>query len=119
MQVPRPSEEDKDFFRSLVPDDGLVEVKPMFGNLGAFANGHMFAGLLGSAVGVRLGEPDRADLAAVPGVEPFGPPGRPMGEYLTLPAAWRDDPQRAAEWVHQAMEYVAALPPKPPKTRRR
>ena len=53
MKMPRPSEEDKQFFRSLIPDTPGIEVKPMFGNLGAFVNGNMFAGLLGPKVGVR------------------------------------------------------------------
>jgi hypothetical protein len=42
--MPKPTEADKDRFRSLVPDDPRVEVKPMFGNLGAFVNGNMFVG---------------------------------------------------------------------------
>jgi len=46
MQVPKPTDEDKAAFRALVPDDPTVEVKPMFGNLGAFVNGNMFMGLL-------------------------------------------------------------------------
>jgi hypothetical protein len=37
---PEPSEADKAFFRSLVPDDLRVEVKPIFSNLGAFLNGN-------------------------------------------------------------------------------
>jgi hypothetical protein len=43
-----------------VPEDGGVEVKPMFGNVGAFVNGSMFMGL-------------------------FGPEERPMSGYVTLP----------------------------------
>ena len=31
MKVPKPTEEDKERFRALVPDDPRVEVKPMFG----------------------------------------------------------------------------------------
>ena len=34
MQIPKPTEQDKDFLRSIVPEDPRVEVKPMFGNLG-------------------------------------------------------------------------------------
>jgi TfoX/Sxy family transcriptional regulator of competence genes len=49
MQIPKPTEDDKAFFRSVVPDAAGVEVKPMFGNLGAFVNGNMFAGLFGSS----------------------------------------------------------------------
>ena len=58
MEIPKPSEADKQFFRSVLPEDPEVEVKPMFGNLGAFVHGNMFAGLFGSAVGVRLAGPD-------------------------------------------------------------
>ena len=54
MQVPKPTEADKDRFRSLVPADPRVEVKPMFGNLGAFVNGNMFMGLFGADIGVKL-----------------------------------------------------------------
>jgi TfoX/Sxy family transcriptional regulator of competence genes len=120
MEIPKPSEDDKQFFRSLLPEDSEVEVKPMFGNLGAFVHGNMFAGLFGSAVGVRLAEPDADELAAVDGSGPFGPAERPMGGYLSLPAAWRDDADLAAQWVDKARSYVGSLPPKvkkPKKTR--
>src|SRR5436190_18318444 len=110
MEMPKPSEADKEFFRSVVPDDPRVEVKPMFGNLGAFVNGNMFAGLFGTSVGVRLGDADRAELEAVDGTGPFGPEGRPMGAYTSLPPGWRDDPARASAWTGRALGYVAGLP---------
>ena len=87
MKMPKPTEADKDAFRALVPDDPRVEVKPMFGNLGAFVNGNMFMGLFGSSVGVKLDDADRAEASAVPGAGPFGPEERPMGGYVALPAA--------------------------------
>jgi TfoX/Sxy family transcriptional regulator of competence genes len=64
VQIPKPSDEDKDYFRSLVPDDPAVETKPMFGNLGAFLNGNMFMGLFGADVGVKLSDGDRQRLLA-------------------------------------------------------
>ena len=45
MEIPKPSEDDKQFFRSLIPGGAGIEVKPLFGNLGVFVNGNMFAGL--------------------------------------------------------------------------
>ena len=54
MQMPKPTETDKARFRDLVPDDPRVEVKPMFGNLGAFVNGNMFMGLFGADIGLKL-----------------------------------------------------------------
>lgn len=110
MQMPRPTEADKDFFRSVVPDAPGVEVKPMFGNLGAFVNGNMFAGLFGSSLGVKLAADDRDDLAAVEGAGPFGPAERPMGGYLALPSSCTAE--QAAGWVDKAQAYVATLPPK-------
>lgn len=106
MQMPRPTEDDKARFRGLVPDDPRVEVKPMFGNLGAFIGGQMFAGLFGSDVGVKLPE---ADLVAMreKGARGFGPEERPMGGYVTVP-----DDADARDLLARAAQYVATLPPK-------
>src|SRR5262245_2207572 len=99
MEIPKPTEADKDYFRSLVPEDPRVELKPMFGNLAAFVNGNMFMGLFGPAVGLKLADADRDELLAQPGAGPFGPAERPMGGYVTAPAAWRDAPDRMDAWV--------------------
>ena len=116
MQLAKASDEAKALFRSVVPEAPGVEVKPMFGNLGAFVNGNMFAGLFGDRIGVKvLDEGARAELAAIDGVGPFGPAERPMGGYLSLPETWADEPARLSEWVGRALEGVAVLPPKPPK----
>ena len=79
MEIPKPNEADKDFFRSVLPDDPAVEVKPMFGNLGAFVHGNMFAGLFGPAVGVRLDDAGRSELEGIDGSGPFGPGRAPNG----------------------------------------
>ena len=115
MEMPKPTEEDKEFFRSLVPDDPRVEVKPMFGNLGGFVNGNMFMGLFGADVGVKLADADREALMAEEGAGPFGPAERPMGGYVSLPGAWRSSPAQAEPWVGKALTHVAALPPKQKK----
>ena len=112
MKIPKPTEADKDYFRAIVPDDPRVEVKPMFGNLAAFVNGNMFMGLFGADIGVRLAEADRAVLLELEGTGPFGPEERPMGEYVALPHAWRDDPESTAVWCDRALEHVAAMRPK-------
>jgi TfoX/Sxy family transcriptional regulator of competence genes len=119
MEIPKPTEDDKEFFRSLLPAGGGVEVKPMFGNIAAFVNGNMFAGLFGSTVGVRLGEADLAALRALPGVTAFGPAERPMGGYAGLPAAWRHDPGAAEPWVARALAHVATMKPKAKKAAKR
>ncbi len=112
MEIPKPSDDDKQFFRSLIPDGAGIEVKPMFGNLGAFVNGNMFAGLFGPGVGVRLDDAGHDELAAVEGSGPFGPAERPMSGYLALPAVWRANPDVAASWVERALAHVRSMPPK-------
>lgn len=109
MKMPKPTEADKEYFRALVPTAAGVEVKAMFGNLGAFVNGNMFAGLFGASVGVKLGAADHAELAALGG-GPFGPEERPMGGYLTLPATLTSE--QAAQWLDRARAHIATLPPK-------
>jgi TfoX/Sxy family transcriptional regulator of competence genes len=119
MQIPKPSQSDKDYFTSVLPDSPDVEIKPMFGNLGAFVNGNMFAGLFGPAVGVRLSPADQADLSAIDGTGPFGPAERAMGGYLSLPPAWRDQPDTAADWVARAHAFVATMPAKKKAAKKR
>ena len=116
MRMPKHSDEAKERFRDLVPEAPGVEVKPMFGSLGAFVNGNMFAGLFGTDIGVKLDDEARSELAAVEGSGPFGPEERPMGGYLSLPPSY-DDTQASA-WVDRAREYVATLPPKVKKPKK-
>jgi TfoX/Sxy family transcriptional regulator of competence genes len=111
MQMPKPTEADKERFRSLVPDDPRVTVKPMFGNLGAFVNGNMFMGLFGSDVGVKLPPDAGAQLLAAEGAGPFGPAERPMGGYVTLPARYLASDE-GRHWVGRALEHVATMKPK-------
>jgi TfoX/Sxy family transcriptional regulator of competence genes len=112
MQMPRPSEADKERFRDLVPMEGNVEVKPMFGNLAAFVNGNMFMGLFGSDIGVKLSPTDQEPVRQAGGGD-FGPAERPMGGYVSLPAS--ADREQMNQWVASALAYVATLPPKKPK----
>jgi TfoX/Sxy family transcriptional regulator of competence genes len=111
--MPKATDAEKAGFRSLIApiaaETAAVEIKPMFGQLGAFVNGNMFAGLFGSAVGVKLAPDDAAELAAAGG-GPFGPAERPMGGYLSIPAG-----ADSALWTARAAAYVSALPPKPQK----
>lgn len=119
MQIPKPSDDVKALFRSVVPDAPGVVIKPMFGNLGAFVNGNMFAGLFGDTIGVKLlDDVARNELAAVEGVGPFGPAERPMSGYLGLPSAWSTQPELITRWIERALGQVAELPGKAAKSPR-
>ncbi|MEE9095451.1 TfoX/Sxy family protein [Pseudarthrobacter phenanthrenivorans] len=119
MDMPKATEEEKERFRRVVPDHPDVVVKPMFGNLGAFVNGNMFAGLFGPTIGVKLSPEDRELLESSERTVPFGPADRPMGGYTGLPDVWNEegdgDDARARAWAGKALDYVASLPAKAPK----
>jgi hypothetical protein len=58
------------------------------------------------------------ELAAIDGSGPFGPAGRPMSGYTSLPLAWRSSPELAARWVDRALAYVRSMPPKVKKSKK-
>ena len=118
MEMPKAPDEAKERFRSLVPDGPDVSVKPMFGNLGAFVNGNMFAGVCGSEVMIRLPEAEREKLKQEPWTGVFAPMDRPMKEYVTLGPGWRARTDEASSWMERAFEHTASLPPKEKKPKK-
>jgi TfoX/Sxy family transcriptional regulator of competence genes len=112
MKMPKPTEADRARFQAFVPKDERVEVKPMFGNLGAFVNGNMFMGLFGADVGLKLPEAEQQALREAGG-GPFGPAERPMAGYVSVPATF-DEP-KARPWVAKSLEHASRLPAKAKK----
>ena len=114
LRSPKAAAAAKEEFRSMVPDDPRVTVRPMFGSVAAFVDGQMFMGLYGDDLFVRLDADGRQAVIDSGGDQLEPMPGRPMREYVTLPG-WRDDPEQVAAWALRALDYAAALPPKEPK----
>lgn len=115
----KPQQELVDRFHEAVAGIEGVEVRKMFGFPAAFVGGNMTAGLHQETVMVRLSEPDRAERLAE-GWSTFEPmAGRPMREYVSLPAAVTADVEATRRWIERAAEYVRTLPPKAPKARKR
>jgi TfoX/Sxy family transcriptional regulator of competence genes len=99
--------------------DAQVDSRPMFGCPAYFTGGNMFAGVWQDSVMLRLPE-DQRELAYGAGAKPFEPmPGRPMKEYVALPADMVEDPTQAADWVGRAAAWAASLPPKQKKPRKK
>ena len=119
MSMPKADEATRAYFHTVLPDDPRVSVRPMFGNLAGFVNGHMFTGIFGESVFVRLPEDARAELLAIPGTELFEPmAGRPMREYVTFPDAWRTDQEQAIAWLQRSFAWASELPPKEAKPKK-
>jgi TfoX/Sxy family transcriptional regulator of competence genes len=113
-KMPKPSEEAKAAFTRLVPGAPEVTLRPMFGNLSAFVNGNMFAGLFGEDLFVRLSDADSASIRKLGGRDFEVMPGRAMKGYVTVPGTWRSKPDAAKGWIKDALENTRQMPPKAP-----
>jgi TfoX/Sxy family transcriptional regulator of competence genes len=71
--MPKPDAGTRELFAAVLPADGRVATRPMFGQMAAFVNGNMFAGIFGDNVFVRLNETERVQLLAEPGASIFKP----------------------------------------------
>lgn len=95
------------------------EPRKMFGFPAAFVNGNLFTGLFEERWFVRLPEADRVELAGA-GAEAFEPmPGRPMRDYVELPAAVLADEAARDGWLRRSLAHAAGLPPKERKPKKR
>ncbi len=102
-------------FDEAAPDDPRVVRKPMFGYPALFLNGNMFAGTFQDKVVARLPENAR-ERAIKAGTTQFEPmPGRPMKEYIVVPAADVAKPAALAKWIEHARAYAVTLPAKEKK----
>jgi TfoX/Sxy family transcriptional regulator of competence genes len=115
LKIPGSNKKLEVFFKSVLPDDPKITTRPMFGNLAAFVNGNMFAGLYGDDLFVRLSEDGRADLLSNKGsmFEPMK--GRPMKEYVCVPRAWLEKPALVKPWISRSLEWSSTLPKKQKK----
>ncbi len=113
LKIPRPDEESKNFFHSVLPKGTTITVRPMFGNMSAFVNGNMFTGLYGEDLFVRLSDNDSAELLKNKGASLFEPmKGRPMKGYFLIPRSWRQQPDQARAWVSKSLDWAAKMPAK-------
>ena len=98
-------------FRAVLPADRRAEHKKLFGNPCCFVNGTMFTSVHEGALIVRLSPTARARLLKMEGAAVFEPlRGRPMTEYVRVPAAMLEDPASLRDWVQRAFDYCAKLP---------
>jgi TfoX/Sxy family transcriptional regulator of competence genes len=108
------------WFNALLEGMAGVQVRKMFGFPAAFINGNMFAGLFQDQIFLRLGDAERASLLKEAGVRVFEPmPGRPMREYVVVPPTLVNSDQAAQQWLEKSRAFVAALPPKRSKSKRK
>ncbi len=102
-----------DTFDAVMPGPP-AEKRMMFGYPSGVVNGNMFMGLFGDAMNLRLPETLRSELIELGG-KPFEPMGRPMREYVTVPASLLANKVKLSVWVKKSLEYGSSLPIKKKK----
>jgi TfoX/Sxy family transcriptional regulator of competence genes len=113
LKIAHSSEASEKFFRSVLPSDSKIKIRPMFGNLSGFVNGNMFTGVYGEDVFVRLSEKNREDLLKIKGTSLFEPmKGRKMKDYVVFPKGWREKPEMIRTWIVKSLDDISKLPPK-------
>ena len=113
--LPKPTEQAKAAFTKLVPDELAITMRPMFGNLSAFVNGNMFAGLFGEDLFVRLPDAQSAPIRKQGGRDFEPMPGHAMKGYVVVPTSWRAKPAAAKAWIAEGLAFTRGLPSKAPK----
>ena len=101
-------------FDAASPSRSDIERRTMFGYPALFVKGNMLAFTFGPRIAVRLGDAGRAK-AAKAGAGRFEPmPGRPMGEYMEVPAKdMKGAPLK--KWMADGLAYADTLPAKAKK----
>ena len=107
--------------------DALLSIAPvrrknMFGTAAWFleTNDMIFAGAWGEGVMVRIGEQRTSSLIESGEAEPFDPmEGKPMREYVYLNGEQIAEDGELLEWLDEASEFAASLPPKKQKSRKK
>jgi hypothetical protein len=92
--------------------DGEITERKMFGGLAFMLNGHMFTGIVGDELMLRLG-PDGAEAALRTSehVREMDFTGRPMKNMVFVEPAGLEG-RALSDWVSSAAAFAHTLPPK-------
>lgn len=98
--------------------DGEVTERKMFGGLALMLNGHMFTGVVGDELMLRLGDAGAEAALRREHVREIDFTGRPMKAMVFVESAGLHG-DALGEWVTSAVAFAQSLPPKSRLTGRR
>jgi len=103
-----------DRVREVVLIDAEVTERKMFGGLAFLLDGHMFVGIVGSELMVRLGSQAAQRALELDDVREMDFTGKPMKNMIFVQPAGLHDPE-LERWVTAAADYARTLDPKQPR----
>jgi TfoX/Sxy family transcriptional regulator of competence genes len=95
----------------LAEEPGLSE-KKMFGGLALMWQGHMFCGIIGQRLMVRVGPEQYEQALAEPHTQAMDFTGRPMKGYVYVEPEGLAEDDDLREWARRGLAFVESLPPK-------
>ncbi|MSV29022.1 MAG: TfoX family protein [Bryobacterales bacterium] len=98
--------------RRALPGNRAISERKMFGGLAFSMNGHMFCGVVGADLMLRLGEEGAAAGLTRPNTRPMDFTGRALKSMIYVDASGLDSDESLQGWVDSALQFVASLPPK-------
>jgi len=100
--------------RAVMPTDADVTERKMFGGLAFLLKGHMFAGIVGGELMVRIGDEAARRALELDHVREMDFTGRPMKNMIFVQPAGLRGPA-LERWITAAADYARTLAPKQPK----
>ena len=101
--------------REVIPAGSDVTERKMFGGLAFLLEGHMFVGIVGGELMVRLGDEGARRALEGDHVREMDFTGKPMKNMIFVQPAGLHGPA-LEHWVNAAAEYARTLAPKPPRS---
>src|SRR5436190_5151369 len=96
--------------RAVMPTDADVTERKMFGGLAFLLRGHMFAGIVGSELMVRIGAEAAQRALELDHVREMDFTGRPMKNMISVQAEGLHGPA-LERWITAAADYARTLAP--------
>lgn len=118
-RFPPSSQQAVSLFDGIIKAVPGIERKTLFGYPCGFVNGYMTVGLHADDLFVRLPFDEQTPLLKLKGgghLEVM--PGRPMSEYVILPASVRSKKTDLKKWVERAVDHARQMPPRAKKPKR-
>lgn len=98
--------------RDVLSEQAGVTEKKMFGGLAFLWQGHMFCGIAGEDLMVRVGANHYEQALLEPHTRVMDFTGRPMKGYVYVEPAGFESDEALKNWAHRGLKFVVSLPPK-------
>ena len=98
--------------RDVLSEQIGVTEKKMFGGLAFLWHGHMFCGIAGEDLMVRVGAERYEQALSEPHTRVMDFTGRPMKGYVYVESEGFEADDQLKNWAHRGLEFVLSLPPK-------